>query len=1146
MSLLPLAYGACGVSTTHLNDVQLRDCQGTKLKVTGFRAVSLVVKDNENGEAELEHSFLIADVKSCILSLGQLYQNGWSVRQMDEGNLCLESPCKELKIPVFYQHNSLAIRASVCRVEEMDGAMEAPVNYIRAIVELEDKFRPDAIRMNHWQVADGYPFMRSIGTRFIDPRPTWAGNFGYRTTLVQCRSLAEEDHGWNVAEVSRKYLELEDAFGPIPDLESFAQGEDVVILTILSERDEVLASFGGLLDGGGYDFEEPYEPESPYRGLPGQDDLPPEGLEIQPVLDEGRDDVVGREIPEFQELAPALREDAEADTIVVNDVQLTADSSVEAMRTAGRFLGISTAGSKRKIFERIKSHHISSLRLRALEIARGEYEATQPHPRYRDAPAQPSMRERKLHEVTHLPFKPWCSVCVQGKSRSDHQRPTPPDEMSQRTYPTVQCDFYFISGNLNVLIMVDYWTKYVAVEPLRNKLQSVAGGVVARFLGELGYFDRVELCYDNEPVLAAGMRVAQTIRSAQGLETILQPNKMYHKGRTALAERSIQSVRSQGKCLMIHVENKTKVAYPADHPLRAWAVLHAAWLLNRFHVSSTTGTTSFMSLRGRPYKGKTCAFCEEVFALDSLQAKYSTQWRRGIWLGKDATDMDLVAVSPTEIIRSRAIRKVAEHWNAELTLALEVGPWDLKRGVNTEVKPALPADPPLPLLHAPVGGVEPEFDDDEKAVLKYAQENPREDLDEDADPVETSEEGGASGNPPIVQAEDQAMFEAEVQKRDKRAAGETKLPIPLRQRVAEAEAEASKRAQHAGEEGQAKFVRFDPDAPVVEPSPKQQKTSLYSPVYAGDLPGSPGASSTSRHVRRVVEELELYDEDELEVKAMDEPWDWEQCESQWDFMDNEVLISDEEMRKRGFYDEGAGPPTVSDQELTGLDQAAMKDELERLKKLDVIEDAGDDLLVEEAMTLDTRLVRDWRFRDGRWKRRARLVAREFRAGDASNAETFSPTTPLSVVKMLIVLSLVHGLAIASIDVGDAFLQVPQSSLVLIEIPLWALGQAAHGQQKKFWALKRCLPGHRVAASEWNKFFTEVCERHCYDSFQGTIFRHKKVRAFLSSHIDDLLVVGPKDYIEKFYKDLSEELKLKMEGPLQPGDEGSIFYLKREI
>ena len=65
----------------------------------------------------------------------------------------------------------------------------------------------------------------------------------------------------------------------------------------------------------------------------------------------------------------------------------------------------------------------------------------------------------------------------------------------------------------------------MGVEPLRNKLQSVVGGTVARFLGELGYYDEVELAFDSEPVLAAGMRVAQTIRAAQGLHTVLQPSK---------------------------------------------------------------------------------------------------------------------------------------------------------------------------------------------------------------------------------------------------------------------------------------------------------------------------------------------------------------------------------------------------------------------------------------------------------------------------------------------------------------------------------------------------------------------------------------------------------------------------------------------
>ena len=43
-----------------------------------------------------------------------------------------------------------------------------------------------------------------------------------------------------------------------------------------------------------------------------------------------------------------------------------------------------------------------------------------------------------------------------------------------------------------------------------------------------------------------------------------------------------------------------------------------------------------------------------------------------------------------------------------------------------------------------------------------------------------------------------------------------------------------------------------------------------------------------------------------------------------------------------------------------------------------------------------------------------------------------------------------------------------------------------------------------------------------------------------------MVVGSKAYIKDFYKKLSQELKLKIEGPLQPGDEGSIFYLKREL
>ena len=185
---------------------------------------------------------------------------------------------------------------------------------------------------------------------------------------------------------------------------------------IFSEKEECLARFVGLLDAGGYNIDEAYKPESPYRG------------EENPDV-EG---VAGRDVPEFQAIAPALEEDEVADIITVNDVNVSAHSSVEVLRTAGRFLGVSTSRSKAKIFRRIRETHISALRLRALEVARGECETMRPHPRFQDAHVQPSIQKRELHEVTHIPCKKWCSVCIQAKSCVNHQRPTPPDDLAQR------------------------------------------------------------------------------------------------------------------------------------------------------------------------------------------------------------------------------------------------------------------------------------------------------------------------------------------------------------------------------------------------------------------------------------------------------------------------------------------------------------------------------------------------------------------------------------------------------------------------------------------------------------------------------------------------------------------------------------------
>eukprot|EP00435_Cladocopium_sp_Y103_P020525 s4238_g5.t1 len=638
-SLLPLSHGSGVDGPADESKVQLKDCQGQALQVAGVKTASLVVADRDGEQAELETQFVISNnIKSVILSLGQFYRAGWSVLQTSGGPM-LESPDQTLHVPVFYVRNSLAIHGEVQGVESTfedvpEGLM------VLAVVELEEKFRPNELRYNQWETnVDGNPYMRSVGENFVDPTLVWPASFKYRTILIQKKATADEDHGWCVVEVSRRFLERDDPFGRIPEVDSYAGGEPVTILTILSKVNQNLDAFGGLLDQGGQQLDVVYESGTPLA----EDD----GEEVHGEEIEGQDHgIQGRDVPQFQQLGPSLQADQIDDKILVGEEEVTASSSIDKLRRAARYLRVSASGSKQKIFQRIKDAYLTGLKMQALEAARQEYEALDPKPRFDDAPKQPSPAERKLHEVTHLPFRSWCAFCVQAKSRGNYKHRATAEERANRSFPTVQTDLFMMSNGMSVLLMVDEWTKYIGVEPLRNRNAGVIGAILARFFSSLSLFDVLEVAFDNEPVLSAGVKMAQSIRASQGLPMTPQPGKQYSKARTSLAERSIQTVRSQAKCLIAYLEYKMAIRIPETHVLQGWSIVHAAWLLNRYHLAASTGVIAFMAVRGRPYKGRVCAFGEEVFALDSLQQKYQCQWRRGCWLTKDEADHDIVAVGP--------------------------------------------------------------------------------------------------------------------------------------------------------------------------------------------------------------------------------------------------------------------------------------------------------------------------------------------------------------------------------------------------------------------------------------------------------------------------------------------------------------------
>jgi len=304
--------------------------------------------------------------------------------------------------------------------------------------------------------------------------------------------------------------------------------------------------------------------------------FPPEGYEQQ------------REVPEMEagdeiQAAPDVELHMEDESLVIHyDLAITVTSSVKLLRDACRWLGVSQSGSKKRMFDRCKKAKETALRRSLVESAHEQYKSLQKEAEPIPVPVQPTDRDRSLHELTHVPFQPWCKYCVMSRSGANqHSHFSDPAGEAQREHPTIQCDFFFMEpgkeGAVVALLIVDVWSRYVAVAPLKRRNAQTAGRALVDFISSIRD-GTMELAFDNEPVLVAGAIFCKSVRAKNELTPHLCPNKGGDKARTSIAERFVQSVREIQKTLLCHIEDELKVAIPDGHPVIQWAAMHAAWL----------------------------------------------------------------------------------------------------------------------------------------------------------------------------------------------------------------------------------------------------------------------------------------------------------------------------------------------------------------------------------------------------------------------------------------------------------------------------------------------------------------------------------------------------------------------------------------
>ena len=162
-------------------------------------------------------------------------------------------------------------------------------------------------------------------------------------------------------------------------------------------------------------------------------------------------------------------------------------------------------------------------------------------------PKEPTESERAQHELTHMPYAPWCQACVHGKGKSDlHQT-------SRSTLPVVQMDFTFpqftlAGGDVVILTAVDTLTGMcVAIKLPSKKVSDYATAEIRAFLMDCGRTTEVILQTDQEPaILALVRKIASGLLNAE-----VRQSPTHSSGSQGAVERFHQTLFGHVRTLRI-------------------------------------------------------------------------------------------------------------------------------------------------------------------------------------------------------------------------------------------------------------------------------------------------------------------------------------------------------------------------------------------------------------------------------------------------------------------------------------------------------------------------------------------------------------------------------------------------------------------
>ena len=193
-------------------------------------------------------------------------------------------------------------------------------------------------------------------------------------------------------------------------------------------------------------------------------------------------------------------------------------------------------------------------------------------PRPAPSPCTPSRAEREAHEATHLPYRTWCPVCVQGRADNPPHRRLPTPGEGERRLPEVHIDYAFLRrddsdvGELAKLVVLKALPSRAVrawVVPNKGLGDGSSAERICRGLREMGIRAPCAVKCDGEAPVAA---LREEVMRRLGEGAVPQTPPVGESPSNGVVEHGIKLVKGLIRVHVLALEHKLGGAIPHAPP----------------------------------------------------------------------------------------------------------------------------------------------------------------------------------------------------------------------------------------------------------------------------------------------------------------------------------------------------------------------------------------------------------------------------------------------------------------------------------------------------------------------------------------------------------------------------------------------------